>query len=130
MRLVLALRRKVPKPLILGLARDFVCPSSQEILSQRPHPVASMEASSPKWPGCHLKVAKMLFPMKDTDLLRNPFWTELRVFLLEQWRVLLENRKRVRVDSEGSWMKRQQPSSAKKVSCWNRFADKLIGRLD
>ena len=31
---------------------------------------------------CQLKVAKMLFPMKDTHLHQNPVWTELRDFFL------------------------------------------------
>ena len=35
--------------------------------------------------GCHLKVAKMLFPMTNNDLHPNPVWTELRDFYLEQW---------------------------------------------
>ena len=34
--------------------------------------------------GWHLKVAKMLFPMIDTDLHCNPVWTEPREFYLEQ----------------------------------------------
>ena len=47
--LVLALRLKGAKPLILRLPRDFVCLSCQEIQSQRPHPVASLEATIPNW---------------------------------------------------------------------------------
>ena len=104
--LVRALRRKGAKPVIIRLARDFVCPSCQETRNQRPHPVASLEAIPPKWQsiqidqaewshpsdnlkykfsviideGCHLKVAKMLFPMTNNDLHRNPVWTDLRDF--------------------------------------------------
>ena len=78
-----------------------VGPSCQEIQSQRLHPVASLEAIASKWQniqidqaqwshltqslkhrfcvlideGCHLKVAKILFSMKDTDLHRNLAWT-------------------------------------------------------
>ena len=73
--------------------------------------VASLEAIPPKWQsiqidqaewshrsdnlkykfsviidkGCHLKVAKMLLPMTNNDLHRNPVWTELGDFYLEQW---------------------------------------------
>ena len=109
--LVRALRRKGAKPVILRLARDFVCPSCQEVRSQRPHPVARLEAIPSKWQniqidqaewshlteslknkfsvmndeGCHVKVAKMLFTMKDTDLHRSLVWTELCDFYLEQW---------------------------------------------
>ena len=54
--------------------------------------------------GCQLKVAKMLFPMKDTDLHCNPVWTELRDFYLEQWVCYFGTPQRVRVDSEGPWM--------------------------
>ena len=54
--------------------------------------------------GCHLKVAKMLFPMTNNDLHQNPVWTELRDFYLEQWVCCFGRPKRVRVDSEGSWM--------------------------
>ena len=54
--------------------------------------------------GCHLKVAKMPFPMRDADLHRNPAETELRDFYLEQWVCCFGKPKRVRVDSEGSWM--------------------------
>ena len=87
------------EPLILRLARDFVCPSCQEIQNQRPPPIASLAAIPPKWQniqieqaewihptdslkhkfsvsigeGCHLKVAK-----QDTDLHWNPVRTELR----------------------------------------------------
>ena len=46
----------------------------------------------------------MLFPMTNNDLRRNPVWTELRDFYLEQWVCYFGKRKRVRVDSEGSWM--------------------------
>ena len=128
--LVRALRRKGAKPLSIKLARDFVCPSCQEIQNQRPHPVASLEAIPPNWQsiqidqaewshtsdnlkhkfsviideGCHLKVAKMLFPMTNNDLHRNPVWTELRDFYLEQWVCYFGKPKRVRVASEGSWM--------------------------
>ena len=120
--LVRALRRKGAKPLIIKLARDFVCPSCQDIQNQRPHPVASLEAIPPKWQsiqidqaershpsdnlkykfsviideGCHLKVAKMLFPMTNNDLHRNPVWTELRDFYLEQWVFYFGKPKRVR----------------------------------
>ena len=50
-----------------------------------------------------MKVARMLFPMKDTDLHRNPVWIELRDFYLEQWVCYFGNQ-RVRVVNEGSWM--------------------------
>ena len=46
----------------------------------------------------------MLFPMRDADLHRNPTWTELRNFCLEQWVCYFGKPKKVRVDSEGSWM--------------------------
>ena len=119
------MRRQGAKPLSLGLARDFVRPSCQEIQSQRPHPVASLEAIPPNWQniqidqaekshptdrlvntcffviideGCHLKVAEMLFPMKDTDLHRNPVWTELRDFYLEQWACVYWRRQRRTLD--------------------------------
>ena len=104
-----ALRRKGAKPLIIRLARDFVCPSCQETRNQRLHPVSSLEAIPPKWQsiqidqaewshpsdnlkfkfsviideGCHLKVAKMLFPVTNNDLHRNLVWTELRDFYRE-----------------------------------------------
>ena len=42
--------------------------------------------------------------MKDTDLHRNPVWTELRDFLLEQWVCYFGKLKRIRVDSDGSLM--------------------------
>ena len=42
--------------------------------------------------------------MKDTDLHRNPVWTELRDFYLEQWVCFFGNPKRIRQDIEGSWM--------------------------
>ena len=114
----------------------------------RPHPVASLEAIPPKWQsiridqadrshpsdnfkhkfsvivdeGCHLKVATMLFPMRDADLHRTPIWTELRDFYLDDGCVILENPNRVRVDSEGSGcQKLQQCSLARKVFCWSRF---------
>ena len=51
-----------------------------------------------------MKVAKTLFPMRDADLHRNPIWTELRDFYLEQWVCYFGEPKKVRVDSEGSWM--------------------------
>ena len=80
--------------LIPRLARDFVDPSCQEIQNHRPDPVASWEAIPPKrqkiqidqaeWihatdnlkhkfsviidEGSHLKVTKMLFHMKNTDM--------------------------------------------------------------
>ena len=128
--LVRAPRRKGAKPLIIKLARDFVCPSCQEIQNQRPHPVASLEAIPPTWQsiqidqaewshpsdnlkykfsviideGCHLKVAKMLYHKTNNDPHRNSVWTELRDFYLEQWVCYVGKPKRVRVDSEGSWM--------------------------
>ena len=42
--------------------------------------------------------------MSNTDLHRNPVWTELRDFYLEQWVCYFGKPKRVRRDSEGSWM--------------------------
>ena len=42
--------------------------------------------------------------MRDADLHRNPIWTELRDLYLEQWVCYFGKPKRVRVDSEGSWM--------------------------
>ena len=114
--LVRALRRKEVKPLILRLARDFVCPSRQENQNQRPHPVANLEDIPPKWQniqidlaershptdslkhqcsvitdeGCPLEAAKSLFPLKDTDLQRNPVLTERRDFNVKQWVCHLE----------------------------------------
>ena len=49
-------------------------------------------------------MAKMLFLMKDSDLHRNPVWTELRDFNLEHWVYYFGQPKRVWVDCEGSWM--------------------------
>ena len=80
--------------------------------------------------GCHLNVAKMLFPMKDADLHRNLVWTELRDVCLEQGVCYFGIPKRIWVASEGSWMSEAAArSSARNVSCWNRFQGKLIGRL-
>ena len=156
-KLVRALRRKGAKPLILRLARDFFCPSCQENQTKRPHPVASLEAIPPKWQNiqidqgewshptesfkhhfsviiderCHLKVAKMLFPMKDADLHRNAVWTELRDHYLEQWVCYLGKPfKNVQTAKDLGCQKRQQPSLAGKVSCSNRFQDQLNGRQD
>ena len=60
--LVRALRRKGAKPLIIRLARDFVCPSCQETRNQRPHPVASLEATPPKWQSIQIDQAEWSHP--------------------------------------------------------------------
>ena len=65
--LVRALRRKGAKPLILRLAREPVCPSCQEILSQRPHPVASSEAILPKWQNIQIDQAEWIHPTGSLD---------------------------------------------------------------
>ena len=57
-----ALRRKGAKPLIIRLARDFVCPSCQETRNQRPHPVASLEAIPPKWQSIQIDKAEWSHP--------------------------------------------------------------------
>ena len=88
--------------------------------NQRPHPVASLEATPPKWPniqidqaewshpldnlkhkvsviideGCHLKVAMMLLTMREADLHRNPIWTELRTSIWNNGCAILEIRRK------------------------------------
>ena len=150
--LVRALRRKGAKPLIIKLARDFVCPSCQEIQNQRPHQVASLEAIPPKWQsiqtdqaewshpsdnlkfklsviideGCHLKVAKMLFSHDKQRSTSEP-WTSI-------WNsgcAILGNRREYGSTAKVlGCQKLQQCSSAKKVLCWNRFQCKPSGRPD
>ena len=153
--LVRALRRKGAKPRSLRLARDFVFPSCQQIQNQRPHPVASLEPIPPKWQsiqidqaewihpsdnlehnfsviideGCHVKVAKTLFPMRDADLHRNPIWTELRTSIWNNGCAILENRRKYGSTAKvPGCQKLQQCSLARKVFCWSRFQGKLIGR--
>ena len=46
----------------------------------------------------------MLSSTNDTDLHRSPLWTELRFFYLKLSVCYFGKPKRVRVDSEGSWM--------------------------
>ena len=140
---------KGAKPLILRRGTRFCL---------RPHPVATLEAH-PKWQnvqidqvewihpthsskhkfsvivdeGCHLKVAEMLFPMKDTVLHRNHVWTELYDFYLEQWVCYFGNPTRVRVDSEGCWMSEAAAAFFGKESVLLepiRFPNKRTGRQD
>ena len=68
--LVRTLRCEGAKTLILRLARDCVCPSCQEIQSQRPHPVASLEAILPKWQNIQIDQADWIHP---TDSLEHKF---------------------------------------------------------
>ena len=64
--LVRALRRKRAKPLVLRLARDFVCPSCQKIQNPHPHPVASLEAIPPKWQSIQIDQAEWSHHLRQT----------------------------------------------------------------
>ena len=139
--LVRALRRKGAKPLILRLARDFVCPSCQEIqinvLTQsqvwkpflpngkafrliKQNGVIPQTTSNTSFLLSLMKVAKMPFPMRDADLHRNPIWTAPHhgTSIRNSGCAILENQREYGSTAKvPGCQKLQQCSSARKVFC-------------